>query len=314
MPLAVGTLTAPSTGTGTPVVPADIPSARWIDPLGTEWPLTDQSAGWFTMTGVKGLGAAPITITADDHPRGGVRVRPGGVHPGARLITWPLFVEGRTHGQFIDRWRALARAFTMTRRRGPGTLIITRPDGSERQIKAYYQDGYDGDPEAGVRWDMCALTLLCEDPYWRSMDPTLITRAYALPGGSFLSPFPNVTASGNLGAATATNPGPIEVWPDWTITGPASSITVADEYAQSWTLDPVAYRGSALIAGETVVVHTEPPSVVGPDGSSWAGALNFPGAVLFGLDEGDTNLTFTIAGAGAGTSISASYYGRHETA
>jgi hypothetical protein len=316
MPLALGAQIAPppdmQAGPNTPG-PADIPGARWIDPLGNVWPLTQWDLGWFTTTGVKGLGAAPVTITTDPMPRGGVKVR--NVQPAQRLITWPLYVEGADHTTFITRWRQLAKAFTMTRRRGPGTLVITRPDGTERAIKAWYQDGYDGDPDGGTRWDVCALTLLCEAPYFTDLVPTLITRAYAVAGGSYLSPYPSVSTSQTLGATVAFVPGSVEVWPDWTITGPASSIVVTNnDTGETWTLDATGYRGTPLVAGETVTVHTDPASVIGPDGSVWIGAINFPTATLFGLPDGASNLTFTINGAAAGSSISASFYARHETA
>lgn len=313
MPVLAGTSSS-STGSGI-VRPVDLPSASWIDPYGVVWPLTDPTIGWFTTQGVKGLGAAPVQYTTDAQERGGVALR--NAYNPARAITWPLYVEGRTHAEFLGRWRALGRAFTSTQRRGPGQLVIGRPDGSQRAIDAVYQDGYDGDAElGGVLRDVAVLTLLCPKPWWRALDPTPLSRAYAGAGGNFLSPYPTVSSSQALGATTFVNPGELPVWPSWTITGPASSITAANNTrGESWTLDVVAYRGTALVAGEVIRITTDPPAVIGPDGvTSWYGALNNPSAVLWQLDEGSSDITFTVAGASTGTAIEASFYQLFETA
>lgn len=298
--------------------PADIPTATWTDPAGGVWPMSvttrRDSPGWFVTEGVAGLDAVPLTFTTDPTPDGGVTVR--NVYPGPRLITWPIFVEGSSHGEFLGRWRALARAFTSTTRRGPGVLTIGRPDGTSRRIGAYYQDGYQGgEPAAGVRWQVAALTLMCPDPYWSAPTPTPLTRAYAGAPVSYLSPYPTISPARTLGATVVDNTGDVEAWPTWSITGPAATITAANvRRGESWTLDVATYHGAALGAGETVTVTTRPPSVIGPDGSSWYGALNTPAATLWRLDDGLSDVTFTITGSSTGTTISGTFVPRYETA
>src|SRR5262245_15027281 len=122
-----------------PVLPGvGFATATWTEADGTIWPLTDPGSGWFTLSeGVSGLDAAPIALTTDDQPRGGARVRH--IQPQPRTIIWPLHVYSDTsHTDFIARWRALAGAFTRTKRLGPGVLEIARPDGTRRRIGAYY--------------------------------------------------------------------------------------------------------------------------------------------------------------------------------
>lgn len=315
MPLRAGT------GESSPIIPgsvrpADIPGAMWIDPLGQEWPMTNLDIGWFTTVGVKGLGAIPRTHIVDARARGGATLRHTQKQP--RLITWPVFVEGRTHAEFLDRWRAVMDAFTMTGSGlGPGRLVVSRPDGSARWIPAYYQEGFDGDPEMGVRFDVAALTLLCPSPEWRSMEPTTIVRQYATAGGSYFSPYPNVSSSLTLGATTVSNPATEKVWPTWTIKGPAAQITATnDRTGESWTIDVVAHRGSALATGETITLSTDPPAVTGPAGANpWIGAINWAaGPVLWGLDRGESQVMFTVTSAGAGTEIGAEFYALHQSA
>lgn len=293
----------------------DTPVATWVDPTGEEWQLTnlDPELGYFTMSGVKGFGAVPAALTTDPMPRGGARIRH--IQPGPRLITWPIFVEGPDHATFQARWRALAKAFTRTKYDGPGILRVAQPDGTIRQIQAVYQEGW-GNATDVVLYDTVVLTLFCPTPWWEDVTETLILREYDAGGADYQDPYPSVSSSQTLGATTATNPGDVEAWPLWTITGPASLITVRnDSTGQSWVLDPntdgIAHGN--LMLGETVTVQTDPPIVRGPDGSVWTGALNWPDATLWPLLPGDNAVTFEVDGSGSGTSVTGTFIARYET-
>lgn len=308
MPLAVGAGLAPP---GPIIVQpgAEIGRARatWIAPDGSVWPLDDPDRGYFTPDEVSGLGAAPISLVTDPHPRGGARIRH--VQPQPRSITWPLIVEGLTHGDWLARWRALASAFTQTRRLGPGTLRITRPDGTAREITAWYEAGFDGQPGAGHTWDTAVLSLFCEDPYWLA-DPVTDFRAHEATATDFLDPFPTVASAQVLGATTITNPGDVEAWPSWSITGPADEVVATnDTTGEAWTLTP-----DGLGAGETATITTDPPMVRGPAGEVWTGLLDWPTATLWGLVPGLNEITFSVSGADVGTEIRWSYRPRFETA
>ncbi|MFB6392639.1 hypothetical protein [Polymorphospora lycopeni] len=278
------------------------------------WPLDVPERGWFTPNQVSGLGAAPIGIVSDPHPRGGVRVRH--IQPQARVINWPLVIRGTTADGFQALWRSLARAFTQTRRRGPGRLQIARPDGSVREIRAYYQAGWDGEPGRGWIDDTVVISLLCEDPYWRSTAPVRIRYEHGSPV-SYLEPVHlTVSPASVLGTTTAVNSGDVEAWPEWTITGPASAITATNvSSGESFTLDPNWDGDGDLLSGQTVTITTDPPAVRGPagDGDIWTGALNWPGAVLWGLQPGTSNIQFAVSGSAAGTSIELAFDLRFET-
>lgn len=316
MPLLAGALVAPTPApdAGTPVVQIrETATATWIDPSGTAWPLTNPDLGYFTLDAVTGLGATPINLTVDAAPRGGKTVRH--IQPDSRTILWPLHMYGTSHVEFMQRYRALARAFTRTRREGPGTLVVARPDGTEREIQAYYEQGFDNQPGQGFLNDDVVLSLFCPDGYWRDRSALNQIRAYAV-SGSHLNPYPTISSSQVLGATTLSNPGEAEAYPVWTITGPATLITVSNvDTGEGFIIDPNA-TGIAhgnLLTGETVTVTTEPPAIRGPAGQVWTAALNWPGAVLFPIDPGLTNVNFTVAGSGPGTSISLTFQPRYET-
>lgn len=312
-------LVAPATGTGGGVVLPGVgfSVATWYAPDGSVWPLTAPDSGLFTIAdGVSGLDAAAITVTTDDRQRGGVKVRH--VQPVERLITWPIYVYADTHMEFVELWRRVASAFTQTTRLGAGTLEIARPDGTARRVQAYYQEGFASQAKQGygITSDYCVLTLLCEDPYWRDVAVTTIHREYGVPV-DFQVPYPTVSSSQVLGQTTVENPGDVEAWPDWTITGPATLVTATNTTrGESFQVNPnaAAIAHGNLLAGQKVTVSTEPPAVRYQDGSVWTGALNWPGAVLWPLDPGESDVTFQLDGSAAGSAVDLSFRARFETA
>lgn len=326
MPLTTVPVTAPPDpgpppGEGVLIPDLGRATVTYTDPAGTVWPLTSRSLGWYTLAdGVSGLGAAQYELTADAHPRGGARLRHAQAQP--RTIVWPVRVYGADHVEFVGRWRALASAFTRTLRLGPdgsptpGTLEVARPDGTQRTIEVFYQDGFDGlgTSTTGRIVDTAVMSLWCEDPYWVDTQPVVVHREYGV-GTSFLAPFPTVSSSQVLGATTVTNGGDVDVWPTWTITGPASLITFTrEDTGESFTLDPADVGHGALLAGQKVTIRTDPVQVRYQDGSNWVGALDWPDAALWSLPPGLTDMTFLLVGAGPGSAVDMSFRPRYETA
>jgi hypothetical protein len=286
---------------------SDAPEVTWYAPDGTVWPLTTDSLGWHTLDEVTGWGAAPVRLTTDAHPRGGAKVRHVQAQP--RLLTWPLFVRGSNHMQMVARWRDLVRAFTMTRRLGAGVLRVARPDGSAREIAAFYQEGFAGEPGQGWVEDSAALTLFCEDPFWRDVTAVTLTREFAGASTPFLDPFPTISNAQVLGDTELFNRGEVEAWPQWTLTGPATSLeAVNNTTGEQFTLT------ATLGEDEQATITTDPPSVRGPAGENWTGNLDWPGAALWGLAPGINEVEFTVDGADVGTRLELSFVPRYETA
>ncbi|MBL3670645.1 phage tail protein [Streptomyces sp. M2CJ-2] len=325
MPLITAPVIAPEVPDVPP--PIEIPeigyaSITYIDPAGGRWPMTDLSADWYTLAeGVSGLGAAPYVLTSDPHPRGGARVRH--VQPQARTIVWPLLVKGADHMAFTENWRAVGHAFTRTLRPGPGgrpvspgMLEVARPDGTARRIEVVYAEGWDGRGQVatGITWDSAVLTLFCEDPYWVDVVPQTVHRETGTQV-DYLVPYPSVSSSQVLGATTVTNPGSVDVWPTWRITGPATSITFTrNDTGARFTLDMTDTVHGALLAGETVTISTDPPRARSATDENLMTGLNWPAAVLWSLPPGRTPVTFQLNGAEEGSAVDLTYYPRYETA
>ncbi|MEU0081361.1 hypothetical protein ABZY58_25965 [Micromonospora tulbaghiae] len=318
MPVYVGVITPPTPPAPSPT-PVPVPPRRpadpgrfelvWITPGdGREVQLTSDSELHFTLDAWSGVtGAAPISIVADPHPRGGTRVRH--IQPQPRTMILPVRVRADTHMELVWGWRDLASAIVATRRLGPGRLRILRPDGSAREIEAYYQAGFDGEPGQGWLYDTAVLSLYCPDPFWRDVRPETIPYSYGGDPVSYLSPYLTVSPSNILGATTANNAGNVEAWPTWRIVGPATSL-VATNHTTGEAFEMVG----TLSAGEVATISTDPPQVRGPAGQNWSDKLTYPGAVLWGLQPGPNAVEFAVSGAAAGTEIALSYVPRYETA
>jgi hypothetical protein len=323
MPLITAPVTTPEEPTTPPVDFPEVGYATitYVDPGGTRWLMTDLTADWYALAeGVSGLGAAPYSVTSDPHPRGGVRVRH--VQPQARSIVWPVFVRGADHMAFTANWRDLARAFTRTLRpsngrpTSPGVLEVARPDGTIRRIEVVYTDGWDGRGQraTGITWDSAVVTLLCEDPYWVDAVPVTVHREQGA-GADFLVPYPSVSSSQVLGATTVNNPGDVDVWPVWRVTGPASAITFTrQDTGDAFTLDMADTVHGVLLEGETVTISTDPPRVRSGTGENLIDGLNWPDAVLWSLPPGETPVTFQLDGSEAGSAVDLEFYPRYETA
>lgn len=316
MPLITAPVVTPEEPTTPPVDLPEIGYAvvTYIDPTGARWPMTNLAADWYTLAeGVSGLGAASYRLVSDPHPRGGARLRH--VQPQPRTIVWPVLVKGADHTAFTKNWRALATAFTRTLREGPGVLEVARPDGSARRISVYYSSGWDGlgRTATGITWDSAVVTLWCEDPYWEDVQPQTVHRE----SGTlvdYLVPYPSVSSSQVLGATTVTNSGDVEVWPAWTVTGPATAISFTRSDGAEFVLDMTATDHGALLAEETVTICTDPPRVTSGSGENLFAGLNWPQAVLWSLPPGETAMTFQLDGAETGSAVDLTFYPKYETA
>jgi hypothetical protein len=314
------------------------PVFSWIDPDGREWPLSspDENLGWFTLW-PSGWGAAPIDITTDRLPRGGEAVRAIASRPAT--LEWPLEIFGRTHDEFVSRWRRISRAFKLTTRRmRPGVLRCRRPDGTVREIEAFYSDGLRGEGGQNHLYARPVVSLLCPDGKWRDPAPTVVERSFTGSGGgpipdpiTFFDPYRSVTSSSVVGGGdpgggsgdggggtsddpasltTITNPGDEEAWPVWTVTGPMTQLR-----AWNATLDTRFALTYTLGVQQTITITTGQPSVRGPGDanlSKFIDWFNPAGTELWPLTDGVNIVGLEVDGAGPTTKVRMAFTPRYD--
>lgn len=286
--------------------------AEWVAPDGTVIPLTppvNDRAGWLTPNAIAGWGATPVELVTDDLPAGGTRVRHVRTQP--RTMQWPLHIWGGTHQRFIDVFRFLTESITQTRYMGAGVLRVSRPDGRSREIDAYYSDGLGGDAGQGDRRAEVVVSLYCPDGFWRDSTETVVSRKHAA-GIPYLNPYPTVSAGQVLGETTIVNPGQVDGWPTWTITGPLTSLRAVNQTTgEEFTLTHTLTSPNESI---TIVTGGEHPTLRDHNGQNLNSALNWPGAVLWPLVPRDNAILFDADGSGPGTEITLAYFPRYEMA
>ena len=171
-----------------------------------------------------------------------------------RRVFWPLVIAAASG---LD-WLTIRRAFFASLSYSvDGTFTVTADDGQVRTLRLHLgeQDdrGYDIDP-ALIPFERLDVEMVADDPWWKG--PQVV--AEFAPVGDVLPFFAvttdrvfNLMSSNTVDSATVANPGDVDAWPKYTITGPASefSATISGGIVSSTT---------EVIAGAVLVIDTDP--------------------------------------------------------
>lgn len=277
-------------------------SLVFIAPTGDRIPLTGQETAE-TEKGVTGRFMPPVSfIEEETFGRAGARIR--NVKIGPREIPVPQWFRGDTDVELRQAMRQLVNRLLPTR--GDGQLENTGPDGEVRLLTCRYSTGLsmnETKEEAGVVWQRAVIVFrAAEDPYWYAAAPTELDFATG-PPPTFFPIFPlRLARSSVFGGVIIDNPGDVEAWPIWTITGPGANLTIlSNTTGESLALDTV------LAAGDEVVIDTRPGvKTVTRGGVNLYGDLA-DDASLFALVDGPNDLVVELDGATEASAVSLSY-------
>lgn len=317
MPLLVRpTIEAPpdTGGPGTPPGEPDrLINLAWTSPTGDMIPLMTEGPGVHIIAGIDGLGAAPRALTFQPLATGGTM--PRWSHVDQRLITLPLHMQADTNADLVALKRRVIKAFTATTPPAgiptPGTLRVTRADGTWREIEAIYLDGLSGADETTLSplIDRAVLQLACPDPWFYGASTVAAEFTTAVEARNYLNPYETVSSGRTLGPVDVTITSDVAVSPIWEITGPADSVTI--RYA---TNGPGFTYGS-IDAGRVVTVNVEDYTVTDDTGANRIGNISWPTSTLFQLQPGPNRLLISIGGGTDGVSkVRLSFRPRFESA
>ena len=204
-------------------------------------------------------------------------------------------------------------------------LVVTRPDGTIRQLSARYSSGLETWPVITTGQTEVEVEILfrADDPHWT--DLTLVGEVVNFPvtsTGDQDTPFDDpatafdeagtpfdgfrATAEEGTAVATLTNAGNAETWPIWTITGAATSVEVSNRTTGA------VWRWEGNVAGTselTVDTNDRFPSARLNGANAWSG-LAVGAKNLFPLIAGPNNIVVTVLGADTNTTLSCTWLPR----
>lgn len=282
----------------------------YVDPDGYTWDLSDPSMknGYIcsAIAGIEGFPVMMQTIPMLD----GTAI-PNFYLPQAGTIGIVIAVTRPTSDDQNDYYALLdkiVRAFLSRRNElpKPGTLIVKRPDGTQRKISTYTTSGLDT-PEVGLNdISLYSFSLSTPDPYWCDMVPSTLT--FGLPKNSGIFPLLPIIMDGPtaFGNQVITNKGTALSFPTWNITGPGTP-TITNNSA-----NPVrSFSLSAIPAGQVVQVVTQrgKQMVVNltTGANLWSQLVTSSPRDLWPLMGGDNKVSIVLTGATPASSVVVSW-------
>ncbi|WP_327335844.1 phage tail family protein [Streptomyces sp. NBC_01324] len=305
------------TPTTTPVEPqppwewpprlVEMPTVSFTDPGGRVTMLTDWENGWVVQPGTKGLDMPGYAITQDESPGiDGYEVRQ--VRAQGKTITVPVaFWANDSRAAYLARRRAFIRS--LNPKRGTGTLTLTQPDGATRSIGVLYSDGMEGDESldaAGARWCITVITFSVPSPYWLG---DTVTAEWATAAGGAFFPFLPLTVGDSqvLGEVTVDNDGDDDAFPVWTVTGPATSVTLTNH-----TTGQTLVLTRTITGTDTIVIDTRErrqTALLNGVTNLWPNLST--ASSLWPLEVDTNELSLTVAGSTSATRVRMTYQPRY---
>jgi len=277
---------------------------------GEEIPLTGlRSNAWPAMIlqpGATGLDLPPFAVHMDESPNlDGSMVR--GARASARQVLLPIFIYGidrRTLRQFKAK---LANA--LNPKLGYSVLTFIEQDGELRRLKCYYVGGMEGSETVGAsgfNWTSYGIQLTAADPYFYGETESAANWSFGTDQPFLSNPFLPLTLSAGTpsnGTLTIENPGDIEAWPVWEITGPLKRFAFTGPDGTSWGIPDQPGGVDALPVGRTLTVDCRPgfKTVTDETGKIYFPLLS-PNPSLWSVPAGtSTAQADLLAGSGSAT-------------
>lgn len=273
---------------------------------GVFWDLADYDGHVFLQPGFTGFDAPPVTVYSDGTP-GIAGAAYLGSHDEARPVFLPVYTVGSTRAEAVSYRRALIASLS----RGLNRLCVAETDGYRRYLDCYYTggaEGAEGVDNAGLLWAIYGLNFVALDnPYWYG--DVVTPSSWVIPNArSFFPLAPAVftlSSSQVLGGTLIDNVGEVDAYPVWTLTGPASSLTL-QLGTRTFTTN------STLLAGASLVIDTDPRTQTLLDNTNvnrW-GDVDTTAIDLWPLPPGVNAVTVTVTGGSGATALSMSYVPR----
>lgn len=239
-----------------PYVPPPPPVPVWV---GYEMTWAGADGSTWTLDGSQGVlllqdGLVGLHFPEHDRFTSTAPSTAGSRHRGSRAqerdVEWNLLVYS---DESSAEWQAIDRAFWSSFDvDDPGVWTVADAGGRSLSLECRLvpkNDPYDRDP-ALHGWSLYHVQMVACEPFWRGPEVSQ-TWQNAAPVPFFgVDGQLHVSNSSSMTAATMNNPGDVEAWPAWTITGPMTSLSI--------TVDGGTITIPTLASGDTLIVNTDP--------------------------------------------------------
>jgi hypothetical protein len=285
----------------------------YIDPDSNTWNLSDLTmSNGYVCSAIAGIEGFPVMMQVipflDGTAVPNIYIAQPGTIALAILVSRPASDNQNDYYTLLD---SIVRAF-LTRRNeapAPGTLIITRPDGSQRQIMTYTSSGLDT-PDVGINnMSLYSLSLSTPDPYWSDLSPTQIIYALSNVSAGILPLLPiSFNGAAIIGPSVIYNKGTSLAFPTWTITGPGTPTMTNNTTGRSWSLSSPVPAGQQV---QVVTTRGQQMAINLTTGANvWSQLVTSSPRDLWPLVGGNNNVTIGLVGATAASSIMVSWVNR----
>ncbi|MEU5166789.1 phage tail family protein [Streptomyces mutomycini] len=289
---------------------------------GEEIPLTDFTSslwpGIVMMPGATGLDAPPFELHADDSPN-----LDGGIFRDAKAVAREIMIPIYLHGidrQTIKRMKSRL-ASALNPKKGYCVLKFVEGDNVPRYLRCYYKSGMEGsetEDQAGFKWKKYGLQFVAYEPYFFSDDVQVAQWEFG-DTQAFLSPtlalYPLRLNAGHLAGdqVQVTNPGDVEAWPRWELSGPIKAFDFVGPGGQSFGVAANTDGSDVVLAGRTLIVDTRPGfKVVRDDQGTNYWPLLKEQPELWSIPDGESTCTVDITPGAPSAKVRLTFQPRYE--
>jgi len=289
---------------------------------GEEIPLTNFSnslwPGIFMMPGATGLDAPPFELHADDSPN-----LDGGIFRDARAVAREIMIPIFLHGVDRKTVRELKSRLVsaLNPKKGYCVLKFIEGDATPRYLKCYYKGGMEGsetEDQSGFTWKKYGLQFTAYDPWFYSDDIQVAQWEFGSqePFLSDTEPFyPFRINTGTLSGDEVNihNPGDVEAWPRWELSGPIKAFEFTGPDGKSFGIAPDGNGADVIASGRTLIVDTRPGfKTLRDDQGANYWPLLMENPELWPIPEGDSTCTVSVTPGSPSALVRLSFQPRYE--
>lgn len=266
----------------------------WVAPDASETTLV-------TLRGKRGVFMPNYDLTAQRLPDGSASyLQFVGMQP--RAVDLPIQITAASHDALRTSVRALAKV--LHARNGDGYLKVTR-SGIARKLTCRYTGGLEQASYFSDRALEAVLSFEAADPLWYATTNQTGSYSQAVASGGWFPFFPlRLITSAVFKNVTVTNPGDVEAWPIWTITGPGATLIL-----KNLTSGLELGLDINLAASEQIVIDTRPliKTIVNGAGDNLYALLRSGQKSLWPLLAGDNNVQILLNNATGASLVDLAY-------